>query len=123
MFGADFLQLQPSAAAPRGLSTWLTDALRTAIADGRLPVGARLPATRGLAAELGVSRGVVVDADSRAELARHQRRARGRAERIRRIGGIKAHTTARQPVEVRCLDDFVAVSAHQKRDHLIGHDQ
>ena len=65
MIGADFLQLHPSTAPPRGLRTWLTAALRAAVADGRLPVGARLPATRGLAAELGVSRGVVVDAYER----------------------------------------------------------
>jgi GntR family transcriptional regulator/MocR family aminotransferase len=33
--------------------------LRAAIRDGRLAPGARLPSTRGLAAELGISRGVV----------------------------------------------------------------
>jgi len=33
--------------------------LRAAIRDGRLPAGARLPSSRGLAAELGISRGVV----------------------------------------------------------------
>jgi GntR family transcriptional regulator/MocR family aminotransferase len=36
--------------------------LRAAIRDGRLAAGARLPSTRGLAAELGVSRGVVTSA-------------------------------------------------------------
>lgn len=40
----------------------LEDALRTAVADGRLPEGETLPATRILAADLGVSRGVVVEA-------------------------------------------------------------
>jgi GntR family transcriptional regulator/MocR family aminotransferase len=35
--------------------------LRAAIRDGRLAAGARLPPTRGLAAQLGVSRGVVVE--------------------------------------------------------------
>src|ERR1700760_2025346 len=33
--------------------------LRAAIREGRLVAGARLPSSRGLAAELGVSRGVV----------------------------------------------------------------
>lgn len=36
--------------------------LREAIRDGRLPAGARLPSSRGLAAELGISRGVVTSA-------------------------------------------------------------
>ena len=59
--GADFLQLDPSV-APHGLADWLTGALRDAVADGRLGRGTRLPATRVLAEQLGVSRGVVVDA-------------------------------------------------------------
>ncbi len=41
------------------------DGLRAAIVAGRLPSGARLPATRVLAAELNVSRGVVVEAYQR----------------------------------------------------------
>ncbi len=40
----------------------LTEQLRTAILDGRLPAGARLPSTRDLACSLGLSRGVVVEA-------------------------------------------------------------
>ncbi|KAB2343140.1 PLP-dependent aminotransferase family protein [Actinomadura rudentiformis] len=48
-----------------GLSEWLAAQLRNAIADGRLPVGGRLPATRVLAAELKVSRGVVTEAYQR----------------------------------------------------------
>ncbi|GLZ11886.1 GntR family transcriptional regulator [Actinomadura sp. NBRC 104425] len=49
-------------APPGGLSDWLARRLRHAIADGRLPIGSRLPATRVLAAQLGVSRGVVTEA-------------------------------------------------------------
>ncbi|WP_135452999.1 PLP-dependent aminotransferase family protein [Mycobacterium sp. DL99] len=60
--GADFLQLDPASAPTRGLTDWLADALRTAIADGRLVPGTRFPATRVLAGELAVSRGVVVEA-------------------------------------------------------------
>jgi GntR family transcriptional regulator / MocR family aminotransferase len=44
------------------LTGWLYDELRAAILDGRLPRGARLPATRDLAMRYGVSRGVVVSA-------------------------------------------------------------
>ncbi|MFJ2863444.1 PLP-dependent aminotransferase family protein [Kitasatospora sp. NPDC087314] len=60
--GADFLQLDAADAPPGGLTGWLARRLREAVADGRLPIGTRLPASRVLAAELGVSRGVVTDA-------------------------------------------------------------
>ncbi|HET6531500.1 MAG TPA: PLP-dependent aminotransferase family protein [Actinoplanes sp.] len=43
----------------------MTDGLRGAIMDGRLACGARLPATRLLARDLGISRGVIVDAYQR----------------------------------------------------------
>jgi GntR family transcriptional regulator / MocR family aminotransferase len=63
--GADFLQLSIADAPPGGRSAWLADRLRAAISDGRLPIGSRLPATRVLAAELRVSRGVVTEAYQR----------------------------------------------------------
>ncbi|WP_125775497.1 PLP-dependent aminotransferase family protein [Antribacter gilvus] len=65
MLGSDFLQLDRGQAAPGGLATWLADALRAAVSDGRVTPGDRLPATRSLAEELGCSRGVVVDAYQR----------------------------------------------------------
>ncbi|MDP9364661.1 MAG: winged helix-turn-helix domain-containing protein, partial [Chloroflexota bacterium] len=40
----------------------VTELLRAAILDGRLPAGARLPSTRALASSVGVSRQVVVAA-------------------------------------------------------------
>ena len=52
------LHLEPG--APLGLQ--VERALRDLIRSGSLPVGASLPATRALAADLGVSRGVVVGA-------------------------------------------------------------
>ena len=60
--GADFLQLSVEDAPAGGLSDWLAGRLRAAISDGRLPLGSRLPASRVLAAELQVSRGVVTEA-------------------------------------------------------------
>jgi GntR family transcriptional regulator / MocR family aminotransferase len=60
--GADFLQLSPASAPARGLTGWLAGAIRAAIIDGRLPAGTSLPPTRLLADDLGVSRGVVVEA-------------------------------------------------------------
>ncbi|MFC8800369.1 PLP-dependent aminotransferase family protein [Promicromonospora sp. NPDC057138] len=62
MAGADFLQLDPAQAPPGNLTAWLAEAVRDAVSDGRLGPGARLPATRVLADQLGCSRGVVVDA-------------------------------------------------------------
>ncbi|MEV1065609.1 PLP-dependent aminotransferase family protein [Streptomyces sp. NPDC050263] len=60
--GSDFLQLDIGQAPSGGRTAWLADRLRSAIADGRLPVGARLPASRVLAAELQITRGVVTEA-------------------------------------------------------------
>ncbi|KRV50616.1 GntR family transcriptional regulator [Wenjunlia vitaminophila] len=60
--GTDFLQLDVRDAPVGGLSDWLAGRLRQAIADGHLPLGSRLPATRVLAEELRVSRGVVTEA-------------------------------------------------------------
>jgi GntR family transcriptional regulator/MocR family aminotransferase len=63
--GSDFLQLDIRDAPFGGRADWLAGQLRRAISDGRLPVGSRLPATRVLAAELRVSRGVVTEAYQR----------------------------------------------------------
>ncbi|MEV6812749.1 PLP-dependent aminotransferase family protein [Micromonospora sp. NPDC051296] len=63
--GSDFLHLDIGQAPAGGRAAWLADRLRRAIADGVTPVGSRLPATRVLAADLGVSRGVVVEAYQR----------------------------------------------------------
>ncbi|MFG2397611.1 MocR-like pyridoxine biosynthesis transcription factor PdxR [Streptomyces lydicus] len=59
---SDFLQLDMGDAPAGRRADWLAGQLRRAIADGRLPVGSKLPATRVLAAELRVSRGVVTEA-------------------------------------------------------------
>jgi GntR family transcriptional regulator/MocR family aminotransferase len=45
-----------------GVRDGLERALRKALADGRIPPGTRLPPTRALAEDLGLSRGTVVDA-------------------------------------------------------------
>jgi len=63
--GSDFLHLTIDDAPPGGRADWLAARLRQAIAEGRIPVGDRLPATRVLAADLGVSRGVVTEAYQR----------------------------------------------------------
>ncbi|WP_405982931.1 PLP-dependent aminotransferase family protein [Streptomyces sp. NBC_00158] len=63
--GSDFLQLDIGQAPPGNRTDWLAGRLRAAIADGTLPVGSRLPASRVLAAELCVSRGLVTEAYQR----------------------------------------------------------
>lgn len=63
--GADFLHLAVDEAPRGGKSDWLARRIRLALTEGRLPAGSRLPATRVLAAELGVSRGVVTEAYQR----------------------------------------------------------
>lgn len=63
--GSDFLQLSIATAPPGGRADWLARELRAAIADGRLAVGSTLPASRNLAADLDVSRGVVTEAYQR----------------------------------------------------------
>ncbi|BCJ62693.1 hypothetical protein Jiend_61150 [Micromonospora endophytica] len=63
--GSDFLHLDIGQAPRGGRAAWLAERLRRAIADRIVPVGSRLPATRVLAADLGVSRGVVVEAYQR----------------------------------------------------------
>ncbi|MET9469493.1 PLP-dependent aminotransferase family protein [Streptomyces sp. NPDC006544] len=76
--GSDFLQLDIGRAPAGGRTEWLADRLRAAIADGTLPVGSRLPATRVLAAELRVSRGLVTEAYQRlAETGQVSGRGRG----------------------------------------------
>ncbi len=54
------MELDRSSELP--LHEQLERALREDIRSGRLPAGTRLPSTRGLAAELGISRGVVTEA-------------------------------------------------------------
>jgi GntR family transcriptional regulator/MocR family aminotransferase len=63
--GSDFLQLNIAAAPAGGRADLLARELRNAIADRRLGTGTTLPASRVLAAELAVSRGVVTEAYQR----------------------------------------------------------
>jgi GntR family transcriptional regulator / MocR family aminotransferase len=55
-----FIELDRS--RPRGLRSQVEDGLRVAIREGRLPPGTRLPSSRALAVDLGVTRGLVVEA-------------------------------------------------------------
>jgi len=61
--GVDLL-LELGGGGARGLRTRLEESLREAIRSGRLPRGTRLPPTRALAHDLGISRGTVLQAYS-----------------------------------------------------------
>jgi GntR family transcriptional regulator/MocR family aminotransferase len=74
-----------------GLADQLIDALRDAIADGRLAPGTRIPSSRALAADLKLSRGVVVEAYE-------QLVAEGRLLSRQGAGTVVAELT-REPVE------------------------
>jgi len=58
------LALSPDPNAAAGLSRQIASALRRAVLNRQCPPGSRLPSTRGLASELGVSRNTVLDAYS-----------------------------------------------------------
>ena len=94
--GADFLQLDIGEAPPGGLADWLTEQLRRAVADGRLPVGTRLPATRVLAGELRVSRGVVTEAYRRL-IEDGQAAGRGRGGTVVLAAPVSAEPAAPEP--------------------------
>jgi GntR family transcriptional regulator/MocR family aminotransferase len=63
--GSDFLQLDAAGVPRGGRTAWLAWALREAIGTGVLGPGARMPATRALAEDLGFARGTVVEAYQR----------------------------------------------------------
>ncbi|GAA2620002.1 MULTISPECIES: MocR-like pyridoxine biosynthesis transcription factor PdxR [Streptomyces] len=93
--GSDFLQLDVGQAPPGGRTEWLAGRLRAAIADGTLPVGSRLPASRVLAAELRVSRGLVTEAYQRlAETGQVSGRGRGGTVVVAAPAPVAAPSTA-----------------------------
>ncbi|WP_410623284.1 PLP-dependent aminotransferase family protein [Amycolatopsis sp. cmx-8-4] len=100
--GSDFLQLDVRAAPPGGLADWLAGQLRAAVADGRLPVGGRLPASRVLAAELRVSRGVVTEAYQRLIDDGHAA-GRGRAGTVVVAAPVLAPPPVRRPVPAKVI--------------------
>ena len=93
---AEFLHLDVAEAPRGGASAWLAARVTDAIASGALPVGARLPTSRDLATELGVSRGVVTEAYRRLAEGGHVV-GRGRA------GTVVAHAPPPAPSETAPL--------------------
>ncbi len=74
----------------------LERSLRQNIRSGRLPAGARLPSTRGLARELGVSRGVVTEAYGQLSAEGYLETRQGAAVRVARaVRAAVPHVAAR----------------------------
>ncbi|MEV4613457.1 PLP-dependent aminotransferase family protein [Kitasatospora sp. NPDC049258] len=76
----------------------LTDRISTLVADGRLPVGTRLPAERELAAELGVSRTTVATAYEALRTEGYLRSRRGAGSWTALPEGSRPPTDALHPV-------------------------
>ena len=74
---------------------------------------------RDVGAELG---GIVVAAGARRQRPRHEGRARGRAERAVAIGALEHRAARGEPLEVRRLDQRVAVDRQEPRRQLVDHD-
>lgn len=94
MSGSNFLSLDPTEAASRGRTTWLAARLRSAIVEGELQVGSRLPATRALADELAVARGTVVEAYRRLTEEGLLVSNRGGGTTVARVPAVPAGVTA-----------------------------
>ena len=100
-FGRDlFVALDRGDARP--LRTQLEEQLREGVRSGRLHAGTALPSTRALAAELGVARGVVVEAYGQLVAEGFLVAQRGSATRVARVSAaqplIKAPSTRMPPV-------------------------
>jgi GntR family transcriptional regulator/MocR family aminotransferase len=99
------LLLELDRSAPRPLRAQLEDGLRAAVREGRLAARSRLPATRALAADLGVSRRLVVDSYAQL-LAEGYLTARPGAGTFVAAGGAAGPAPAARPAERAPRYDF-----------------
>jgi GntR family transcriptional regulator/MocR family aminotransferase len=93
-------------AAGMPLARQLQERLRDAIRSGRLTLGERLPASRALATQLGVSRGVVVDTYAQLESEGYLRSAQGSGTVVASSGASVALTSPRPSARPRVDVDF-----------------
>jgi len=93
----------------RGLRAQVEDALRSAIRDGRLAPGTRLPSSRALAGDLRVTRGVVVDAYDQLAAEGYVTTLQGSGTVVNEVGapdGNGAAAPATAPVAPALTHDF-----------------
>lgn len=89
----------------RGRRAALEDALRQAIRDGRLALGERLPSSRGLAAQLGLARGTVVEAYTQLAAEGYLRSRPGAVTEVAYGPGVQPQLDA-QPIPAHIVADF-----------------
>lgn len=91
------LHLDLDLGSGRSRRAQLESALREAIRSGRLAPGTKLPATRSLCAQLGVSRGVVVDAYAQLAAEGYLHTRRGGGTTVAPLGAPRADHRAPEP--------------------------
>ena len=84
-----------------GLSRWLYDEFRRAILDRRLSPGTRLPATRDLANQYGISRGTVVSVFEQLESEGYLVGRPGAGTRVNALPSRNASAKASPPLKMR----------------------
>jgi GntR family transcriptional regulator/MocR family aminotransferase len=94
--------------APEPLRAQLEDGLRQAIRSGRLPAGERLPSSRELARQLGVSRGLVQECYGQLHAEGYLTAQVGSATRVALVSPGSAPSVSPPPVERRLIADFAA---------------
>ena len=96
---------------PTPLRSQLEQQLRDAIRDGRLPAGERLPSSRRLADQLGISRGLVQDCYGQLHAEGYLTTRNGSATRVARLGvtGTSVQPAPAEPAEATApAVDFLA---------------
>src|ERR1700730_10740566 len=93
-------------ATRRPLRAQLEDGLREAVRSGRLAAHARLPATRALASDLGVSRRLVVDAYAQLLAEGYLVARRGAGTYVAEAAGASKVPAAQPPVRTPSFDFF-----------------
>src|SRR5690606_25763337 len=109
--GSDFLTLDPAEAPPRGKTAWLAQQLRSAITDGTLTPGTRLPASRILAGELSLARGTVVEAYRRLTEEGLVAANRGGGTEVARVTALRVAETAPEPEDAAPAKELLSISA------------
>jgi GntR family transcriptional regulator / MocR family aminotransferase len=112
------LHLDVATAPGRTLRARAEHALREAVRSGRLAPGSRLPATRALATQLGVSRGVVVEAYAQLAAEGYLDTRRGGGTRVAEHPGQASAVEEDTPQEAGRAEEAAATPRHDLRPSL-----